>query len=243
MIAGTKTLVLGGLSLFLIFAGVSRADENPPPPVDNDHSPTHLALLDFKRGNLDAARKEIDAAEKAQPDDIPIKILKSRILAEQHDFATGEKLLRAALTPEGPFEIQVALGDLLLRKRDFDAAADIYGQALKAKPGNPNILLDLIYTRVSVSDFVSAGKYFSQLKPLDQDNPAYYFGKAAIAQATGKTADAEEAIETVRTLYGNTMADHYLKTYLEVFAPGEMKSPAARAEPPPSATNASPPAP
>ena len=70
---------------------------------------------------------------------------------------------------------------------------------------------------------MNAAKIASQLKPLDQSNPSYYFAKAALAQSTDKSQEAEEDIETVRTMYGITLANHYLKTYLEVLseAPGK----------------------
>jgi tetratricopeptide (TPR) repeat protein len=236
-----KKLILqwwaSGLGLLLVLTASLRA-ENPTPEIeDNDHTPYHLALLDYKRGHFDTARTSIDTAEKAQPDDLPIKILKARILTEQHDFDDGEKLLRGLLAPSGsgPLDAQLALGDLLLRKRDFDGAAKVYDVALQSKPGDPDIMLKMIYTRVSVSDFITAGKYASKLKPLDPDHPSYYFAQAAIAQATGKTTDAETEIETVRTIYGITTSNRYLKTYLEVFSPDRMTSAATRAEPP--ATN------
>lgn len=229
-----------GWSLLLILMAPLRAGNPAPEIEDTDHTPYHLALLDYKRGHFDLARTSIDAAEKAQPDNLPIKILKARILTEQHDFNDGEKLLRSLLDPSGsgPLDVQLALGDLLLRKRDFDGAAKVYDIALQSKPDDPDIMLKMIYARISVSDFITAGKYASKLKPLDPDHPSYYFAQAAIAQATGKTADAETEIETARTIYGISTANRYLKTYLEVFSPDQTTSAAARAEPP--ASNAPP---
>jgi len=229
-----------GLGLMLVLTMVLHAESPAPEIEDNDSSPYHQALLAYKSGYFDKARASIDAAEKAKPDDLPIQVLKARILTEQHDFDAGEKILRHLLAPSGSGspDVQLALGDLLLRKRDFDGAARIYDVALQGKPGDPDIMLKMIYTRISVSDFITAGKYTSQLKPLDPDHPSYYFAKAALAQATGKTAEADQNIETVRTIYGITTANRYLKTYLEVFSPDQTKSAATRAEPP--ATNAAP---
>jgi tetratricopeptide (TPR) repeat protein len=214
-----------------------RAEDEPAELADTDTSPYHQALLNYKSGHYDEARAAIDAAEKAKPGDLPIEILKARIMTEQHDFTDGEKLLRHLLTPDGSYEVHLGLGDLLLRKRDFEGASQFYDLALQKKPDDPDITLKLIYARISVSDFVTAGKYASRLKPLDPDRPSYYFAKAALAQATGKTDEAEQNIQTVRTIYGITVANRYLKTYLEVFAANP--SPAARAEPPPSTNTSS----
>jgi tetratricopeptide (TPR) repeat protein len=236
-----RTMFLLGLMIVLTTA--LRA-ENPSSGIeDNDTSPYHQALLAYKSGHFDTARASIDAAEKSQPGDLSIQVLKARILTEQHDFDAGEKILRRLLAPSGSGspDVQLALGDLLLRKRDFDGAARIYDVALQGRPDDPDIMLKMIYTRISVSDFIAAGKYTSRLKPLDPDHPSYYFAKAALAQATGKTAEADQDIETVRTIYGITTANRYLKTYLEVFSPDQSKSASTRAEPP--ATNAPPAAP
>jgi tetratricopeptide (TPR) repeat protein len=206
-------------------------------PADTDSSPYHQALLNYKSGNYPAARLAIDDAEKANPGNLAVEILKSRILVEQHEFAEGEALLRKYLTANGPFEVQLALGDLLMRERQFSAAANMYTQALDLKPNDPDLILKLIYTKVNTADLVTAEKYASQLKPLDPVNPAYYFAKAAIATSTGKSTEADEDIQTVRTIYGITVANHYLKTFLEVFA-AKKDNPAVRAEPP--STNAPP---
>jgi predicted Zn-dependent protease len=191
------------------------ARDNAP---DTDSSPYHQALLNYKSGNYAAARVAIDEAETEKPNDLAIAVLKGRILTEQHDFAGGETLLRRYLGPNGPLPVQLALGDLFLRARDFGHAANLYDQALAAKPNDPDITLKFIYALISTGDLVTAGKYASQLKPLDPVNPAYYFARAALAQATGDSATSDQDIETVRTIYGSTVANRYLKIYLEVFS-------------------------
>lgn len=209
---------------------------------DHDTSPYHLALLDYKSGKLDEALASINAAEKAKPGDVPVEILKARILTEMLQFDDAAKLLEGldGKTTENPVFEQgrlLALGDLNLRRRHFDEAAASYQKLLAQTPGDPDLTLKLVYTRVSVSDFVTAAKLASELKPLDSEHPSYYFAKAALAQATGKTEEADEDIQTARTIYGITAANHYLKTYLQVFNPTQKDTtPANRAEPP--STNA-----
>ena len=174
----------------------------------------------------------IDDAEKEHPNDVDTAILKARILTEQHDFDAGAALLRRYLTATGPLEVQLALGDLLLRQRNFSAAANLYEQALQLKPDDPDITLKLIYAKINSADLITAGKLASQLKPLDPVNPAYYYAKAALANTTGNSTEADQDFETVRTIYGNMVANRYLKTYLEVFSPKAKSGVSARAEPP-----------
>jgi tetratricopeptide (TPR) repeat protein len=212
---------------------------------DTDNTLTNygVALLDYKTGKFDEARTAIDAAEKEKPNDLPTELLKARILTEQHDFAAGEKLLRQYLTPAGPVEVQVALGDLLLRKRSFARAANYYNLALQSKPNDPDITLKLVYAQIGSSDLVGAGQSASQLKPLDAKDPydthaSYYFAKAALEQAIGKGQEADDDIQTARTIYGITVSNRYLKTYLQVFSsdktPNSDITPAPLVKPAPS---------
>jgi tetratricopeptide (TPR) repeat protein len=236
------------LGLILLGSTVLLRAQNPPdtnsvqteiavPDDAQPLTPYGSALLAYKSGKYDEARTAVDAAEKAKPGDLPTEILKAKILTEQHDFAQGEQLLRRFLTPTGPPEVELALGDLLLRKRSFDRAAKYYSLALQAKPDDPDITLKLVYAKIGVSDLVAAGQYASHLSPLNPKNPyddhaSYYFAKAALAQATGNSQVADDNIQTARTDYGTTVTNRYLKTYLEFFTPAD-KGPNSDITPPP----------
>ena len=227
--------------LLLVFVLAGIAAGRAQDVQDTDSSPYHQALLNYKAGHYDAARLAIDDAEKLKPDDVATAILKARILTEQGDFDEGATLLRRFLTANGPLEVQLALGDLFLRQRDFGAAANMYDQALYLKPNDADIKLKLIYAKINTSDLVTAEKYSSELKPFDPDNPAYYFARAALAEATGKSGEVDQDMQTARTIYGVITTDRYLKTYLQVFAPQPAKTGiSARAEPPATSTNAAP---
>jgi tetratricopeptide (TPR) repeat protein len=219
-------------------AALRAQDKPPPPPVDTNTSPYHLALLAYKGGRYDEALQAINAAEKAAPDDVPTEILKARILTEQLDFAGGEALLKKVIASNGGYDAQIALGDLYLRQHNFPGAVQTYNLCLAQKPNDPDLLLSLIYALIGADDYVTAGKYFSQLKPFDPDYPSYYFAKAAFAQASGKGSEIDQDLETVRTIYGSTTANRYLKTYLQIFISSGKNFPASRAEPP--STNAPP---
>jgi tetratricopeptide (TPR) repeat protein len=211
---------------------------------DQSLTPYQTALLDYKTGHFQEAYDAMVQADKLVPPGQEAKyfILDSKILTELKRYDEGEKILQSILTPTGPLEVQLALGDLLLRKHSFDRAAKYYSLALQAKPNDPDLMLKVVYTRVGASDLLDAAKYASRLKPFDPaidpldpqhpGNPSYYFAKAAIAQATGNAQEAEDDIQTARTLYGITVTNRYLKTYLEVFA-SSGKNPASDITPPP----------
>jgi predicted Zn-dependent protease len=220
-ISGVVALVTLALALNL------RAEDAP---VDDDTSPYHQALVAYKTGHYADARTAIDAAEKSKPGDVATEVLKARILTEQGDYAAGEKLLRPYLTSGNALDVQLALGDLLLRKHSAARATKYYMMALQTKPNDPDIILKLIYAEVNASNLVDAEKNASLLKPQDPDHPSYYFAEAALAEATGKTDQADQDIEQSRTIYGITVTNRYLKTYLQVFS---SKGPNPEMTPPP----------
>jgi tetratricopeptide (TPR) repeat protein len=233
-------------ALGLILLGLTAVLRSEDAPDDQPLTPYQTALLDYKSGKYEEAHTAIDVAEKAKPGDPATEILKARILTEQHEYAEGEKLLLSLLTgtpiqvtADVRLQVQLALGDLFLRKHSFDHAAKYYSLALQAKPNDPDITLKLVYAKTCASDLLAAGKYASQLKPLDTDHPCYYFAKAALAQSTGKAQEAEDAIQTARTIYGITVTNRYLKTYLEVFTSPE-KGPTSDVTPPPLLKNPTP---
>jgi tetratricopeptide (TPR) repeat protein len=228
-------LALPALGLILLdLTPLLRAQDAP----DNQPlTPYQTALLDYKTGKYDEARTAIDAAEKANPGDPATEILKARILTELADYTGAKKVLEGlngnpSLTSELGEAQRMALGDMCLRAHEFNDAAKVYESLLSQKPGDPDLILKIVYTRVGVSDLLDASKYASQLKPLDPDHPSYYFAKAALAQATGKAEEADDNIQTTRTIYGITVTNRYLKTYLEVFA-SSPKAPASDITPPP----------
>jgi len=213
--------------------------QDAPEVVDNDTSPYHVALVDYKAGKFQEAYDAMAPFNQgsAPSNLVQFYVLESKVLTELKRYDEGEKLLRGILTPTGPLEVELALGDLLLRKRSFDRAAKYYSLALQAKPDDPDITLKLVYAQIGVGDLVDAGQVASHLTPLDAKNPyddhaSYYFAKAALAQATGNSQGADDAIQTARTVYGMTVTNRYLKTYLEVFA-SSGKTPASDMTPPP----------
>ena len=229
-----------------IWVGHARRDQlgfraqDAPEVEDNDTSPYHQALLAYKSSHYDEARTAIEAAEKAKPGDVPVtEILKARILTEQRRFCRGQE---SAGRSQGQAQL-----DSRNRCRpkcnspsaisacasvSFDEAAKYYESLLQAENRAIPISRSSSSTPASALPISwTPAKLASQLKPLDPDHPSYYFAKAALAQATGKSQEAEEDIQTARTIYGITVSNRYLKTYLEVFLPAsENKSPDLRGD-------------
>ena len=193
------------------------------PPSGGAQTPYERALLNYKSAKYDAAKVLIDEADQEKPGDVPVEMLKARILMELHDFQGARQVLnslydRADLTPDYAAALELASGDLSLRQRHFDAAAKAYESSLRAYPDNADTKLKLIYARLGMGDLVTAGKLASELKPMDAASPTYYFAHAALAHSGAESGDEEQDIQQARTIYGITLTNRYLKTYLELFS-------------------------
>jgi tetratricopeptide (TPR) repeat protein len=211
----------------------SEADADAADAPESPETPYAKALLNYKSGKYQAAQVLIDQADQEEPGNVPILMLKVRILSELKDFDGARKVLnslydRPDLTPAYASALALTTGDVALRQHHFDAATKAYETYLETRPNDADAKLKLIYARLSVGDMVTAGKYASELKPTDAATPAYYFARAAIARSSG-VSDADQDIEQARTIYGITLTNRYLKTYLDVFSD---KEPSAHAPSP-----------
>jgi tetratricopeptide (TPR) repeat protein len=237
------------------------AQETPPPPaprsgptaeappeVSQPGTPYSQAMVAYKAGDYDKAFAALEGTDPTTQDDNFV-ILESRIFTELKRYDDGEKLLKERIQLKEqqqakPAELDplfTALGDLLLHKRAFDRAAKFYAVALTDKPNDPDLTLKLLYTHIGNNDLRGADQIASTFSPFDaknpyDDHPVYYFARAAVAQALGRTQDAEDDIQQARTNYGITVTNRYLKTYLHLFAAPDQtdKVPSALAPAPPT---------
>jgi tetratricopeptide (TPR) repeat protein len=222
------------------------ADSATSEVPNGPQTPYERALLNYKSGKYAAARLLIEEADQSNPGNVPIEMLKVRILTELLDFAAAHQVLnslydRSDLTPAYLAALEFTTGDLNLRERKFDAATKAYEQYLGVQPNDADAKLRLIYARIGVDDLVTAGRLASELKPLDSATPAYFFAHAALGHAGIGTEDEEQDIQQARTIYGITVTNRYLKTYLEVFS--DKNSVNNTLNPPVISTNAAPAAP
>ena len=216
------------------------------PEVNAPTTPYSKAIVDYKAGRYQNALEALQGVDPTTQDDNFV-LLQSRILSELKRYDDGEKLLKqriqqqeeARATPAQLDELFVALGDLLLHKHSFERASKFYLAALKDKPNDPDLTLKLIYTHIGDNDLHGADQLASTLNPFDAKNPyddhaSYYFARAALAQALGRTGEADDDIQEARTNYGTIVVNRYLKTYLQLFTRTEGKAPSGIAPTPPA---------
>jgi tetratricopeptide (TPR) repeat protein len=208
---------------------IPKTAPEPPPPADSDSTPYHQALIAYHAEHYQEAYDALKGSDPGKQDDAFV-ILEARVLTELKKYDEGEKLLRPRLGGPAAFQVDVALGDLLLRKRSYERATKYFTSALQAKPSDPDLTLKLVYARIGAGDLQAATHLASQLTPFDPKNPyddhaSYYFAHAALAQATGRPAEADENIQSARTNYGNSVTNRYLRNYLLFIAPPDKDAP------------------
>jgi tetratricopeptide (TPR) repeat protein len=181
-------------------------------------------VIAFNHGDWPGAKSAVEAAQKIKPEEPRAKLLLGRIALEQGDFATAEKEIKAVTVSEHPPELAYEfLGDVYFRKKDYLQSRDAYATFLGQKPKNEDGVLKLIYSELGAGNVMTASEELLKLDPYNDVHPGYYFAKAAIAQASGKAAQAEKHLQMARTMYGNKTFADYMKTYLELFPPQEAK--------------------
>ena len=150
----------------------------------------------------------INDAEKDQPGEPNTEILKSRILTELGRFGRGEESAQYPSTtiPTSPrptaLNRTAAYADLCLREKDYPGAHQVLRiGSRQPSPTTPTSSFTLVYS------YIGGRRPPPRPQLLHQNSnrwtrsiPPIISPHAALAEATGKDAEAENDIETVRTI-------------------------------------------
>lgn len=206
------------------------------------------AFVAFKNGDLKAARTAIAEAQKLEPKNARAKLLEGRVLQAERKFPEATETILSAieLDPAVP-RAQYYLGESLLAQGEVLEARGAFAAMVKAEPKNKDARLLVAMCEARLGNLRDASELALTFDPTDPVHPGANFANAALAQASGRTADATEELDSARTTYGPQIWSRYMKSYLLVFPPkqaaGEPAPPAAEegASPPADAGAAAPP--
>lgn len=207
-----------GCCLLATATFVHSQDINNVPAPSTFAETYRAALIAYKNGDYKTAREETQKAQKLNAADPKLKILQGRIALELGEYLPAEKLVKEGLTAAPDYTPGYQyLGDIYFRQKQYVPAIDAYEQFLKGRPKDPDGVLKLVYCHVGRNNLSEAGKQLLLLDQFSDIHPGYYFGKAAIAQASGKKELAEKDLQLARTMYGNETCAVHMKTYLILF--------------------------
>lgn len=171
------------------------------------------AFVAYKSGKSIQALELVDAMLVKDPSPRALE-LKGRILHETGKYKEAEDFYFAALGKDpGMISPHFYLGEAAFRRKSWSESIQYFRVHISKVEDSPknakNSILKLIYCYIATGNLPEAARWITTLDPTDDFNPAYYFARAAMAFATGKTSEYNEALQQARTVYSNEVYNQF----------------------------------
>jgi predicted Zn-dependent protease len=167
----------------------------------------------FQQRDLTAARKAIDEADAADPNQPAYINLRGEILLAQKDFDGAENAFRQAVKVDSNFrEAQYNLAQIPFKKKDWEKARERFEALYSATPapgGDKNQASQLIKFKIYLT-LLLEGKDARAQKMMEQfqftgDTPALYYAQAAWEFKHNNQPKANDWITSARKIYSPAM--------------------------------------
>lgn len=157
-------------------------------------------------GNLDQAIKDFETAINLCPDFILAYVHKARALLGLERYLEAENLLNEAkLKFSNRVEVLNSLGEVLVMKKDFEAAEQVFNSILKKHPKSPEVYLNKALLAMTRSNDVKAAeKHLKRAIEIEPSFEAAHLQLANLLLSNGNVKDSmahfEQAVKYARTL-------------------------------------------
>lgn len=157
-------------------------------------------------GNLDQAIKDFETAINLYPDFILAYVHKARALLGLERFIEAENLLNEAkLKFNDRVEVLNSLGEVLVMKKDFEAAEQVFNSILRKNPKSPEVYLNKALLAMTRSNDVKAAeKHLKRAIEIEPSFEAAHLQLANLLLSNGNVKDSmahfEHAVKYARTL-------------------------------------------
>jgi tetratricopeptide (TPR) repeat protein len=167
----------------------------------------------FQQRDLTAARKLVDEADAADPNQAATINLRGEILLAQKDFDGAEAAFKQASKIDPKFrEAQYNLAQIPFKKKDYAKARDRFEALFSATPapgGDKNQVSQVIKFKIYLT-LLLEGKDSRAQKMMEQfqftgDTPALYYAQAAWEFKHNNAAKANDWITSARKIYSPAM--------------------------------------
>src|SRR5438477_9560438 len=192
----------------------------------------------FQQRDLATARKFIDEADAAEPNQVATLNLRGEILMEQKEYDEAEATFKKALKIDPKFrEAQYNLAQIPFKKKDYAAARDRFETLFKQTPGgDKNQASQIIKFKIFMT-LLLEGKDSRAQKMMEQfqftgDTPALYYAQAAWEFQHTNDDKANDWIASARKIYPLAANAAYGSGFYDL---GWLKSAAAISSPTPGA--------
>jgi len=191
----------------------------------------------FQQRDLIAARKFIDDADAADPNQASILNLRGEILMEQKEFDQAEAEFKKAAKADPKFrEAQYNLAQVPFKTKDYAKARDRFEALFSRTPGgDKNQAAQLIKFKIYMT-LLLEGKDSRAQKMMEQfqftgDTPALYYAQAAWEFKHNNPNKATDWITSAKKIYSPALNVVFADAFYDL---GWMQSPSLAASPAPA---------
>lgn len=186
--------------------------------------------------DLTAARKLVDEADGAQPNQARIYNLRGEILLEQKDYDQAESEFRKALKVDPKSrDAQYNLAQVPFKKKEYAKARDRFESLFSVTSGaDRDQAAQLVKFKIFLT-LLLEGKDARAQKMMEQfqftgDTPALYYAQAAMEFKGNNAAKANEWVTSARKIYSPALNGVFSEAFFDL---GWLQSPALSASPAP----------
>ncbi|MFL6583262.1 MAG: tetratricopeptide repeat protein, partial [Chthoniobacterales bacterium] len=167
----------------------------------------------FQQRDFTAARKALDEADAADPNQPAYVNFRGEILLAQKDFEGAEAAFRQALKVDPKFrEAQYNLAQIPFKKKEYTKARERYEALFNSTPapgGDKNQAGQLIKFKIYLT-LLLEGKDSAAQKMMEQfqftgDTPALYYARSAWEFKHGNAAKGNDWVTSARKIYSPAM--------------------------------------
>lgn len=157
-------------------------------------------------GNLELAVKDFETAIELHPDFVLAYVHKARALLGLEKYNEAENiLLKAQDMFKNSVEVSNSLGEVLVMKKDFEAAEKVFNGILKKHPKSPEVYLNKALLAMTRNEDVKAAeKHLKHAIEIEPSFEAAHLQLANLLLSNGNVKDSmihfEHAVKYARTL-------------------------------------------
>src|SRR5438876_4790278 len=195
----------------------------------------------YQQRDFTAARKFVDDADAADPNQAPILNLRGEILLEQKEFDEAEAAFKKASKVDPKFrEAQYNLAQIPFKKKDYTRARERFDALFKQTPGGDKnqaaqILKFKIYMTLLLEGKESRAQKMMEQFQFTGDTPALYYAQAAWEFQHNNPNKATDWIASAKKIYSPALNVVFADSFYDL---GWMQSPAMAGSPAPVSATA-----
>lgn len=188
----------------------------------------------LQQRDFENARKYVDEADAADPNQAATSNLRGEILMEQKDYAEAETTFKKALKIDPKFrEAQYNIAQIPFKKKDYATARERFDALLKQTQGGDKSQAAQILKYKIYMTYLLEGKDSRAQKLMEQfqftgDTPALYYAQAAWEFKHDNPNKASDWVTSAKRIYSPALNGVFADAFYDL---GWMQSPAVAAAP------------